>query len=128
NRIVEYLKQQGYRDAAAPHTREQSAGELLLTFTIARGRQYRVDHVVLANALSIPLAELQPNLRLRDGQPFSEAALHNDLSAIEDLYHRRGFAAASAAATPRMSAGADPGSPVLVRVEIDVREGLRTLV
>ena len=32
NRIEEYFRAQGYRDAAAPHTRESSDGELLIAF------------------------------------------------------------------------------------------------
>ena len=32
NRIEEYLRAQGYRDARAPHTRQEKDGELLITF------------------------------------------------------------------------------------------------
>src|SRR5205814_5810099 len=43
NRIEEYLRAQGYRDAAAPHTRETKDNELVITFTVKRGQQYRVS-------------------------------------------------------------------------------------
>jgi outer membrane protein insertion porin family len=130
NRIEEYLRGQGYRDAAAPHARVESNGELLVTFTVTKGRQYRVEHVVVTGNTSIPLAELEPNLRLRDGQPFSDARLDRDLSVIEALYHRRGFAAAKAqpSVQPRPAAAADLSAPVPVVVEIAVREGARTVV
>ena len=132
NRIEEYLRGQGYRDAAAPHARTQSNSELLVTFTVKKGRQYRVDRVVLSGNTAIPLVELEPGLRLRDGQPFSDAKLDADLSFIEALYHRRGFATAKAQPSiqphPDIAAGGDASAPVPVRVEIDVREGARTLV
>ena len=38
NRIEEYLRSQGFRDAAAPHTREERNGELVITFAVNRGR------------------------------------------------------------------------------------------
>ena len=40
NRIEEYLRAQGYRDAAAPHTREERNGELVITFAVKRGQQF----------------------------------------------------------------------------------------
>jgi outer membrane protein insertion porin family len=130
NRIEEYLRGQGYRDAAAPHARVESNGELLVTFTVKKGRQYRVEHIVVSGNASIPIAELEPNLRLRDGQPFSDARLDTDLSVIEALYHRRGFATAKAQPSiqPRPAAGADLSAAVPVLVEIAVREGARTVV
>ena len=41
NRIEEYLRAQGYRDATAPHTREDANGELVITFTVTRARSSR---------------------------------------------------------------------------------------
>ena len=129
NRIEEYLRGQGYRNAAAPHARVQSDGELLVTFTVKKGPQYRVDHVVVSGNSAMPIVELEPNLRLRDGQPFSDAKLDADLSFIEALYHRRGFATAKA--QPSVQAhpvAGDPAAPVTVAVEIAVHEGVRTIV
>ena len=36
--IENALREQGYRNARAPYAREEKGGELVLTFTIARGR------------------------------------------------------------------------------------------
>jgi len=129
NRIEEYLRGQGYRNAAAPHARVQSEGELLVTFTVRKGPQYRVDHVVVSGNSAIPILEFEPSLRLRDGQPFSDAKLDADLSFIEAVYHRRGFATAKA--QPSVQAhpvAGDPAAPVTVAVEIAVHEGVRTIV
>jgi outer membrane protein insertion porin family len=121
NRIADYLHAQGYRDAAAPHTREPSDAELLITFTVTRGPQYRVADVEISGNTSIALAELQPRLRVRSGQPFQSALLDADVSAIEDVYRRRGFASVRAQAAFEPAPGSAPDAtlaPVVVRIQI----------
>src|SRR5262245_8174524 len=71
NRIEEYLRTQGYRDAAAPHTREEKDSELVITFAVKRGRLYRVGRIDITGNASIPTATLQQAMRVRIGQPFS---------------------------------------------------------
>ena len=128
NRIEDYLKTQGYRDALAPHTREQSNGELLITFNVKKGPQYRVDRVEISGNASIPLSEFEPGLRLRAGQPFSVAKLDADVAMIEDLYHRRGYAVAKAQSAVKPDT-APPGAPqVPVVARIVIKEGIRTVV
>jgi outer membrane protein assembly complex protein YaeT len=129
NGIADYLHAQGYRDATAPHARELSDGELLITFTVTRGPQYRVADVEISGNTSIPLADFQPRLRLRKGQPFASALLDADLSAIEDIYHRRGFALARAQeAIDPASASAPDASLVSVVVGIHITENAQTTV
>ena len=94
NAIVDHLRGQGYRDAMAPHSRTESESELVITFDVRRGAEYRVERVEISGNASVPLSELETVLRLRDGEPFAEARLDADLAAIQDLYRRRGFAAA----------------------------------
>jgi len=48
NRVEEYFRAQGYRDASAPHEREEVGGELLVTFTVKRGPLYRVARVEIS--------------------------------------------------------------------------------
>ncbi len=127
NRIEEYLRGLGYRDGAAPHVREEVQGELLITFTIARGPLYRVSDVVLSGNRFESLAPLELRLDARKGQPFSDAKLEADLSAIEDFYRREGFAAV------RVASSVEPADPpsaaaVSVVVNIEVTEGVRTVV
>ena len=71
NRIEEYLRAQGYRDARAPHTREETNGELVITFAVTRGQQFKVATYEISGNASVPLAEFESALRLRDGQPFA---------------------------------------------------------
>ena len=128
NRIEEYLKAQGYRDAAAPHRRQQVEGELVITFDVTRGQQYRLSTYEISGNHSVPLSEFAPALRLRDGQPFSEALMEADRLIIEDLYHRRGFATARARAADEVITATPPPALVPVRVRLIVAEGPRTTI
>jgi len=125
-RIEDALKALGYKDAAAPHERTESDGELVVTFRITRGQQYRVAKVSIDGNASVPLADLQPVLRLGEGEPFSQAVADAEAAAMEDVYRRSGFRAAKAdvSVVPQPA----QGGQVPVVVAIDIREGVRTVV
>jgi len=125
-RIEDALKSQGYKDARAPHERAERDGDLIITFNVTRGQQYRVAQVTVTGNTAVPLADLQPGLRLREGQPFSQASLDSEAGAIEDVYRRSGFGAARA--DPEIRQQPAPSGPVPVVVAITVREGVRTMV
>ncbi len=125
-RIEDALKSQGYKDARAPHERAERDGDLVITFNVTRGQQYRVAQVMVTGNTAVPLADLQPGLRLREGQPFSQASLDSEAGAIEDVYRRSGFGAARA--DPEIRQQPAPSGPVPVVVAITVREGVRTMV
>ena len=128
NRIEDYFRAQGYRDAAAPHRRDQTDGELAITFDVKRGTQYRLSAPpAISGNPSIPLADFEPGLQLRNGAPFSNAHLQADVSLIEGLYHGRGFARAEVKPNVLTTPG-DPGAPVPVTVSLAVTEGVRTVV
>jgi outer membrane protein assembly complex protein YaeT len=126
-RIEEFFRAQGYRDAAAPHTREQVGDELVLTFDVRKGGQYRVESIDIAGNSALPAEELASRLRVRAGQPFSIAALDSDLTQLEEAYRRVGFVSARAEATttPRPPA---PDQHVPVEIRIQVTENVQTLV
>lgn len=128
NRIEEDLRGQGYRDATAPHTRSEVNNELVITFTVSKGPQFRVSAVDVSGNASIPLVDVTAGLRLKEGTLFSESRLDADVVAIEDLYRRRGFASARArAAVEPVPGGATP-SQVQVTVRMAITEGVRTTV
>ena len=128
NRIEEGLKTQGYRDATAAHSREEADGELVITFNVKRGQQYRVSSFEISGNASVPLPELEPSLRLRDGQPFSEARLDADVATVQDFYHRRGFAAVKAQPAVEIVTATPPPAQVPVAVRLVIAEGVRTIV
>lgn len=128
-RIEEYLQSQGYRDGAVTSVREEKGGELVITFTVKRGPQYRVGRVEFSGNVSIPLTDLQPRLLVRPGQPFSLPAIDADLATVEDVYRRRGFSAAQADATFDSQPAAVAGAiDVPVAIRVAVIENIRTLV
>jgi outer membrane protein insertion porin family len=127
NRIEEFLRGQGYRDAAAPHTRAESDGELVITFRVTKGPAFRIARVEITGNTAVPSTAFESSLRLREGLPYSAAALDADLAAIEDSYRRSGFVGAKADSGVEPQP-APPGVAIPVVVRIVVREGVRTLV
>jgi outer membrane protein insertion porin family len=128
NRIEEYLRAQGYREALAPHSREEKNGELVITFTVKRGQQSRVSTFEISGNATVPLTEFEPNLKLRDGQPFSEAKLDADVATIQEAYSQRGFASALVRPAVETVTPTPPPAQVPVAVRIVVTEGVRTIV
>ncbi|HXI29115.1 MAG TPA: POTRA domain-containing protein [Vicinamibacterales bacterium] len=128
NRIEEFLKAQGYRDATAPHRRETTDGELVITFTVTRGQQYRVSAFEITGNTTVSSAEFEPALRVRVGQPFSETRLDADLQMIEDLYHRRGFAVVAIRSAVEIVTATPPQAQVPIAVRAIIVEGPQTTV
>ena len=128
NRIEDYLRNLGYRQAKAPHTREQRDAELVITFAVRRGPQYRVAKFDIVGNSNIASSEFDMALKLRVGQPFSDSRVNDDAALVEDLYHRRGYASAKVLPTtePRPTGNAVAQVPVTVR--FDVFEGERIVV
>jgi outer membrane protein assembly complex protein YaeT len=127
NRIEEYLRSQGYRDASAPHTRDERDGELIVGFDVRRGPQYRVQAIDIAGNTHLSDDFLGSRLRVRAGQPFSGAALDSDLTRIDDTYRQLGFTSAKADAQTQVAAPA-PDGHVPVGIRIEIVEGTQTIV
>ncbi len=128
NRIEDFLRAQGYRDATAPHTRQETGGELLITFAVRKRSQYRVGSVEIAGGPSLQSRDLRSSLRTRVGEAYSAANLDADVTAIESIYRGRGFTAAKVQADPRPGAATADGAQVQVAVSILITEGVRTVV
>ncbi|MFN7984331.1 MAG: POTRA domain-containing protein [Vicinamibacterales bacterium] len=119
NRIIDFFRVQGYRDAEATFTRSNTDNELLITFAVRRGRQYRVESVAISGNTAIPAETIQGLMRVKAGQPFSGAALNGDMTRIEEAYRRLGYATAKAEPVfDQKASGAEGSVPVAVRVAI----------
>ena len=127
NRIQEFLQSQGFRDAAAPHAREQRGDELYITFTTSKGPQYRVGRVDFSGNSSITLTDLQQRVRIRPGQPFSQAVIDGDLAVIADLYRRSGFANVQIDASTESEA-VQGAAEIPVAIRFAISENARTIV
>lgn len=126
HRIEDYLRAQGYRDAKATYTRRETPDELVITFTVTRGAQYRVARVDIAGTSAYTPAALSARLRIRPGQPFSESALEGDVERVEDIYRREGYAAVEVNGVVSPQPGTVAEKPVDLRIEVIENE--RTLV
>jgi outer membrane protein assembly complex protein YaeT len=128
NRIEDYLRGQGYRDAKAPHTRQEMDGDLVVTFAVRKGPQYRVGRVDVTGNRVLSSGDLDMALRTREGNPYSQANLDADQSTIERLYRGRGFAGASVQVDSVPQAAPPGAGQVIVPVHITILEGVRTVV
>jgi outer membrane protein insertion porin family len=128
NRIEQYLRAEGYRDARAPHKREERGTELVIAFDVRKGPQYRVGAVEFAGDTALQSTDIRSSLRTRVGEPFSDAGLDADVSALESIYRARGFAGARVQADARPQSARPGATQVPVAVSILVTEGVRTLV
>lgn len=90
--IENALREQGYRAAQAPYTRQEQGGELVLTFTIARGPLHRVESIDTRGNAALDRAALAPLLQVKPGEPFVEARVGAITAAMTELYRVRGFA------------------------------------
>lgn len=128
--IENALRDQGYRNARAPYTREEKGGELVITFAVARGRLHRVESMELSGNQKIPPADLAPLLQLKSGDPFVEARVGLVAAAITELYRVRGFSQAAVKPNiqvlPETQAVNAIYRPVAIRFEIE--EGTQTIV
>ena len=119
------LRHEGYRDAAAPFTREPGRnGQVQIVFTVTRGRQFRVTGVDLVGDKQLTSAQIQPVLRVAPGQWYVKSAADADAGAIQELYRHDGFRMAEVKVD---SAPAGP-DPTQLRVRYDITEGPRTTI
>jgi len=129
-RIEEALRRQGFRAAQAPYARRQAGEEVVVTFTVTRGLQYRVSQVAVSGLSQIDRAAIAPLLQVKPGEPFVEARIDAVAAAIAELYRVRGFSQAAVKPAiqilPEEVRGELRFRPVEIR--FDVEEGTPTLV
>ena len=128
--IENALRGQGYRNAQAPYARTEQGGELVLTFTIARGMLHRIDTVETSGNARVTAADLAPLLQIKSGEPFVEARVGLVAAAIAELYHVRGFTQAAVKPNIQVLPQAQ-GVNVLFRpvaIRFDIEEGPQTIL
>ena len=109
--IESYLHARGYRDAMAPYTREERAGELIITFKVTRGRATSCAASTITGNVVLPTPELLPLIRLKEGEPFVRSTLTMGVSAIENTVSRVGVHARAGQADRHVVAPEDPRRP-----------------
>ena len=124
--IEAYLHEDGYRDAAAPFTREEGDGELTITFDVRRGPRYVVTGVSAASNTAVETAALLVMFPFELGTAFVESELEAGVAAAEELYRSRGFS--RVVVEPLLTVDGDDGSDRRVAITLRVSEGPRALV
>src|SRR5262249_26059139 len=85
----------------------------------------RVD---ISGNVSMSLTEIQQHLRIRPGQPYSDAALDSERTLIEDVYHRAGFVSAQARITNESEPATSGAIEVAVAIRVAITENARPFV
>ena len=93
-RITNWLQERGYWRARVSYSRRQTATGLEVVFTIARGRRYRVEGLVLGGAQALPETALRERIEIERGDVFSPSVLASGVQSITQLYQNSGFPAA----------------------------------
>ncbi len=126
NRIRDYLRGQGYRNADAEYARTPRNGELAVVFRITRGPQFRTSTVEIAGASAVPEADLRVRLRTKPGELFIESVVASDVTSIVEAYQRRGYTQVKV--TPSSVPAPSQVSPVPIDVRFEIAEGPPTVV
>jgi len=122
--IEQYLREHGYRDARAPHSRRDSEGELTITFDVMRGPKYVIDDVTLTGRNAVGESDLRETLLLlKAGAPFVESVGEAVAAAIRLQYLDRGFVNMTIKSSYPTQAPENPADPRRVRIVYAVAEG-----
>jgi outer membrane protein insertion porin family len=124
--VEQYFQSRGYRDAVVTYTRDTRDGQLTITFTISQGRRHVVTMIALDGNRSIAPAELLQLLRVKEGDPFVQAALDGGVAAVRNAYRARGFT--RTVLQPSVTERPSPGGDQDVQVRLLITEGPRSLV
>jgi len=127
--IENYLHQRGYRDAVAPHARQENDGELIITFRVTKGPRYILREVRYMGNTSIATTELEDLVKLKSGEPFVRSTLDAGIRAIVNKYHTQGFIRAQVktndiVGVPENAKDPDRG----IEIALTITEGPRTTV
>jgi outer membrane protein insertion porin family len=127
--IQQYLRERGYRDATARFTREETPGELVITFTVSRGAHYTVDSVMVKGNTSLSSAEIREIVGIKEGDPYIERTMNGRAADLQNVYRARGHTRAvvkpAVAVLPPSAPGAEARR---VEIAMAVDEGPRVTV
>src|SRR5687767_15475504 len=127
--IEQYFRARGYRDATAEYTRDETPGQLKITFRIMRGAHYTVDSVRITGNSAIPAEELQKIVTITRGSDFVAATLEAQVAALQAEYTTRGFPRAQIKPNAAVLPTDNPDSSERrVEVSLAIEEGPRTTV
>jgi len=126
--IEVFLRGRGYRQARTTYTRTPGPREVVITFDVRRGPHFVLGALDVTGAAALTPAEVREFLVLKEGEPFTEAALAAGVAALRNAYLARGFALVAVAPSEAVVAPETSGADGRVNVTVRVTEGPRTAV
>lgn len=92
-RIKGMYDDKGFLDAEVIPKLDYSADNTLLyiTLDVKEGRQYLVGNTVISGQLTLPETDINKNIKMKKGKPFSNRELREDTSSIRQFYYRYGY-------------------------------------
>jgi len=126
--IEVFLRGRGYRQARTTYTRTPGPREVVITFDVRRGPHFVFGTVDVIGAAALTPAEVREFLLLKEGEPFTEAALGAGVAALRNAYLGRGFALITVAPSEAVVAPETASDDRRVNVTVRVSEGPRTTV
>jgi outer membrane protein insertion porin family len=93
-RITTWLQERGYWRARVSYSRRQTDTGLEVVFTIARGRVYRVQSLVIGGAQALSEVVLRQRIAIETGEPFVPSTLAAGIVSVTQLYQNSGFPSA----------------------------------
>jgi len=90
--IIEEWQARGYRHATASYTKSQPAPDrLLITFTVDRGKRYKIVGIDVPAGARLTLADYQALPPLKKGAWFNQVDVRAALDAIRAQYQHHGY-------------------------------------
>ena len=90
--IEVFLRGRGYRQARVTYTRTPGPRDVVITFDVRRGPHFVFGSVDVTGAPAMTAPEVREFLLLKEGEPFTEAALGAGVAALRNAYLARGYA------------------------------------
>lgn len=126
--IERYLRERGYRDATARYTRNETPGELVITFTVSRGARYAIDTVTVTGNTALAPAEVREILDVDRGAPLVESTINARAADLQNVYRARGHTRAVVTADVAVLTEARSAAERPVEVIIAIDEGPRVAI
>jgi outer membrane protein insertion porin family len=90
-RIRAALQRDGYWKATVTHARQVQGDELVITFTIARGPRFVIDHVEVSGHENLSRSTVDAQLGVANGDVFDQARVEAGARKVDLEYLRLGF-------------------------------------
>ena len=118
--IREMFRRKGYLDATVGHEIlfDETKQRAYLVITIRQESLYRVERIIIRNTQVFTADELLNAMVLREGEPFAQEQLDEDIRSIKQLYGRDGYIKAAV----RVERVLDKERP-LVTLRLNIEEG-----